>query len=280
MNPTQNPAGWDTVSRVYNHIELLTLPLARNVVDRVQSQSDLNGQGTTAFDNGCGTGVLTVALKEKFPSLPILATDASSVMVEKVNRRVEEHGWKDIKRQTLDARDLSDIADNSFSHTFSTFMVYLAPDPNKIVQEMYRVTKPGGVLGLAVWGEPYFLFFNSPWTEACRTLIPDYQSVMVMGKSWTQMEDVKAGLLRVGFRDVDAREEKAIWRWKNVQDLSKYFFEGGNPGNDMIIDSFGAKGGNVEEARRLFDRIVEREYGKEDGSIEGHVLACLATARK
>ena len=256
------------------------MPLAQTLVEKVQSQSDLNGQKTTVFDNGCGTGVLTAAIKEKFPSLSILAADASSDMVEKLNRRVEKFGWKDVKTQRLDARDLHGIGDNEFSHTFSTFMVCLAPDPDKIVQEMYRVTKPGGTLGLAVWGDPYFSFFNAPWAEACRALIPDYQPVAVMGKTWTQTENVKAGLTEVGFRDVDARDEKRSWQWKSVDDLSKYFFEGGNPGNELMIDSFKARGGSVEEARPLFDRIVEREYGKEAGYIEGHVLACFATARK
>ena len=159
-------------------------------------------------------------------------------------------------------------------------MVCLAPEPEKIVSEMWRVTKEGGVLGLAVWGDPYFGPFTKPWVKACRWQIPDYESERIMDPNWTLASNVFAGIEKAGFKDVDVWEEDCIWRWESVEAVSKYFLDGGNPGNLKSIDSFKARGGNVDEVKPHFERMLQDEYGQKDGSIELHVPATFATARK
>ncbi|KAL6720090.1 hypothetical protein ACLMJK_002011 [Lecanora helva] len=280
MNSSHNPAAWDITSQNYNKVERLSFPFAKILVDRANSLSSLDDPKANVFDNGCGTGVMTAALKMGFPDISILSSDASPDMVKVLEDKVRKAGWGKVETQTLDARNLDGIADNQFSHTFSTFMVCLAPEPEKIVKEMYRVTKPGGILALGNWGDPYFSYFNNIWTKACQMLIPDYGSATIMGESWTRAENIRTGLQQTGFKDVDAWEEKVPWRWENVEELSKYFFDGGNPGNVMMFDSFRAQGGEVEQAKPLFKKLVKEEYGEEGDRVGGEVLASLATARK
>ena len=180
----------------------------------------------------------------------------------------------------VDSRKLEGIKDGSFTQTFSTFMVCLAPEPEKIISEMRRITTEGGVLGLAVWADPYLGATSTPWEKACRKIIPDYKRPMLMETDWTLIENVIAGLAKAGFKDVHAWEETIPWIWDSVEHLSKYFFEGGNPVHVGMIDSFKARGGNVDEARSIFERVIEDEYSQKDGSIEIQVLVNLATARK
>lgn len=116
-----------------------------------------------------------------------------------------EKEWKDVQTRTVDASKLEGIADGNLTHVFSTFMICLAPEPDLIAREMYRVIKPGGVLRLAVWADPYFGFCNMPWTKACRTVMPEYEAVAPMDGRWSQTEDVKANLEGVGFEIVDVR---------------------------------------------------------------------------
>ena len=274
------PEGWTSVSQVYNNAERVTTPLAQSLLTRVNSLQPLTSPHVSVFDNGTGTGILIGLLKSTFPSLPVLATDVSPGMLSLLKEKIEKAGWENIDTRTLDSRHLDGIADDSFTHTFSTFMICLAPDPDLIAKEMYRVMQPGGVLGLAVWADRYFGFFNTPFTKACRMLVKDYEPVACMREEWTKGDQVKAGLIKAGFRDVDVREESEVWRWNNVKELSKYFFDGNNPGNEVMIESFRKQGGSVDQVRPLFEKVVEEDYAKEGGSIERSVLACLVTAWK
>jgi len=264
--------GWTSVSQVYTHVERITLPLAHQLVTFVHTHSPLSSPTATVFDNGSGTGVLIVALKTSFPSLPILAKDASPGMVSILSRRVAENGWKDVQTWTLDARKLEGITDDSFTHVFSTFMICLAPESDLIASEMYRVIKPGGVLGLAVWADPYFGFSDTPWTKACRKVMPDYEAVAPMDGRWSRTEDVKTNL--------ELREERIGWRWGSVDELVGYFFDGGNPGNEIMIESFRERGGDVGVVRGVIEGVVGEMYEREGGACEGDVVACLVVARK
>ena len=273
--------GWSTVAPVYSlEVERVTTPPSQTLVKRVSTLLPLDSPNSIAFDNGCGTGALSTVLKQQYPRIPLLATDASDGMIGIFRQRIEDQKWADVTARVVDSRNLDGLQDGSFTHTLSTFMVCLAPEPEKIVSEMWRVTKEGGVLGLAVWGSPYFGTFSTPWVTACRRQIPNYESPMVMSESWTLTSKVKAGIEEAGFKDVDVWVEDCSWRWESAEAVSKYFFDGGNPGNWKPVDSFRACGGDVDEAKPHFERAVQDEFGQEDGSIDLHAPATLATARK
>ena len=277
---TLDTAGWSSAARVYSKVEYLILPFIEKLAERAQAIQDLNNSEAKAMDNGCGTGLTSAVLKQHYVSLPVHAYDISEGMVEIIKSRAAHSDWTSFTAQVLDGRNLIGIADDTFTHTFSTFMICLAPDPDLIAKEMYRVTRKNGVLGLAVWGEPYFAPFNDPWTKACRKWIPDYEPVQVMGSAWTCIEEVKAGLERAGFRDVDIQEKSGPWTWENVDVMSKYFFDGKNPGNDAMISSFREQGGNIDKIKSTFEQIFKEDYAGQGESLEGTVLTCLATARK
>ncbi|KAK3171383.1 hypothetical protein OEA41_003467 [Lepraria neglecta] len=177
-------------------------------------------------------------------------------------------------------QNLPELPDNEFTHTFSTFVICLAPEPDRIVQEMYRVTTPGGVLGLGVWADPWFGYTSDLWTKACKQLDPRYERARIMDDEWTQPEQVKAGLQRTGFNDVVLTTERGVWEWENFDAFAKYFFDGGNPGNERMIDNWKALDRSLGEVRPVFKRIVEEEYGQPNGTLKGYVPAHLVTARK
>lgn len=278
--PTTENENWGASAPIYVQVERLTTPPTRSLLTRVSNILPLDSPNTTVFDNGCGTGVLASVVKDQHPQVSLLATDASDGMIRVLRSRIADEKWQNVTARVVDSRNLEGIQDDSFTHTFSTFMVCLAPEPGKIVSEMRRVTKEGGVLGLAVWGDPRFGPFTSPWKKATRQSIHDYEPPVLMDPNWTLANNVKAGLEKVGFKDVNVWEEDLSWRWESIEALSEFFFNGGNPPNVRTIDSFKARGGNVNEARPIFERIIKEGCRLKDGSIELHVLATLATARK
>lgn len=271
---------WGVLAPAYAHVERLTTPPCQSLLNRVSSLLPLSSPNTNAFDNGCGTGVLTSTLKGQYPQVPVLATDVSNGMLSILQTRISDRKWTDVTARVVDSRDLSGIQDNTFTHTFSAFMVCLAPDPDQIVREMLRVTKPNGVLGLAVWGDARFGQMFAPWEKACRELLPDYKPPAVMGEEWTLDTNVRAGLEKAGFKDVEVRKEDEIWKWESAEELARYLFEGGNPANVMVIESFKADGGDVEKARRIYARVVKEDFGAGDGSVGIPIPTTLATARK
>lgn len=279
MSPTNNDS-WGVLAPGYEQVERLTIQPCKTLLERVSSIFPLSTPNSNAFDNGCGTGILTSVLKSQSPQIPVLATDASDGMISILRRRISDQKWANMTARVVDSRKLSDIQDGSFTHTFSTFMVCLAPEPDQIMREMLRVTAEGGVLGLAVWGDPRFGQFFAPWEKACRELIPGYEPPTVMKAEWTLAVNVKAGLERAGFKDVEVWETNLTWQWKSAEALADYLFDGGNPANVKVIESFKARGGDIEPARTMYVKIAQEEYGSGDGSVEIQIPATLASARK
>ena len=140
-------------------------------------------------------------------------------MINVLQSRMRHRDMK-IATRVLDGRDLNGMDDDSFTHTFSTYMICLAPKPNKFAREIFRVTKPGGILGLAVWADPYFGYFNTPWTKACRIVMPDYEPFEIMDEAWTSPRCVKAGLEEAGFRDLNVTEESQCWTCQSVAEMA------------------------------------------------------------
>ena len=278
--PSTERDSWGDLAPLYAQIERLTIPPARALLNRVSALYPLSTPGSTTFDNGCGTGVLTSVIKNQFPHVPVLATDASEGMISTLRRRISDQKWTNISARVADSRHLSDVRDGEFTHTLSTFMVCLAPEPDKIVREMWRVTAPGGVLGLAVWGDPRFGRFYVPWEKACRELMPGYEPPAAMGAEWTLAENVQAGLEKVGFKDVEVWVEDIFWHFESVEATTKMFFDAGNPATMKVIESFKARGGDMAQARLIYEKGTKDESGREDGTVAVPILATFATARR
>lgn len=280
-HPAPLASKWSLHAANYRHgTEETIFPFALMLADECHQISPLDTPSAKALDNGTGTGAITAALKSLYPPLHVIAADVSQGMIDSVTTRISNEGWENVEAGVLDARNLAGIEDASLSHVLSTFMVCLVPEPKKVVAEMLRVTRPGGVLGLGLWADPYFGALNTPWTKACRELDPGYQSVAIMDEEWTRVENVERGLKEAGYVDVRLREMMLLKEWGSLDEACDIFWNGGNPAVMLLHDSWkDDRRPPLEELKPIFRRLYG-ESMERDGKVISEIWITIGTARK
>ncbi len=109
--------------------------------------------GERVLDVACGTGLITLpAARAAGPGGRVLGVDISERMVQATLRyaRAEQLHQVDVAR--MDAEQLN-LPDAGFDVALCAFGLMYLPEPERALSELRRVLRPGGRLGLAIWGE-------------------------------------------------------------------------------------------------------------------------------
>lgn len=105
------------------------------------------GAGHTVLDLACGSGNTALAAARRRNN--VTGLDLVDGLIERAKARALAEGF-DIEFLTGTVEDLP-FPDESFDYVFSTFGVMFAPDQERTANEILRVCKPGGRIGLANW---------------------------------------------------------------------------------------------------------------------------------
>ena len=97
-----------------------------------------------ALDYGCGSGNLTRHMIDL--RLPTVSADVADGFLALIDEKFGATGLSSTLK--INGRDLSTVADDTFDFVASYSVLHHVPDYLAIVEEMCRVTKPGGVLYL------------------------------------------------------------------------------------------------------------------------------------
>lgn len=110
------------------------------------------------LDIGTGPGTLWPIIRAAAPDVPLFGTDASHGMLrtggEVLRGRVA----------VMDAQRLG-FRPESFDAALLLFVLFHVPDPDSALREILTALRPGGALGLVVWGEDPGLPGRDVWTE-------------------------------------------------------------------------------------------------------------------
>ena len=232
--------------------------------------------GEEVLEIGCGTGSLTFALAEAAGFARLTAIDQSEVYLAAAQAKNRD------PRIHLERGDGCALrfANASFDRTLSMLVLpSVVPEPEQMVAEMRRVTRPGGVVAAAFWdtpgGTPHQRMFwdtaaaldNSAGTARNSTLSRPIYAPGAMERMWAE----------AGLAEIDQRSLMIRMDFTNFADYWAPFASGEG--------GLGAYVATLDDARR--DRLEHRlraAYltGRPDGdrSFVAVALSCRGLVPK
>ena len=140
---------WD---RLRADVEEMKTDLTARLLDGV-----LPLAGQRVLELGAGTGELAARLAAAVgPDGSVLASDIADGMVAVLRRHLAGHATVEVER--IDASDIS-LPDDSVDVVVFRMGLMLMPAPEVALREIRRVLRPGGRVGIAVWGSAQ----ANPW---------------------------------------------------------------------------------------------------------------------
>ncbi len=110
------------------------------------------------IDVGTGAGALLPAIRRAAPRAAIVGIDRSEGMLQLARQR------HDGPLAIMDAQSL-DLPDDCFDVAIVAFVLFHLPDPQRCLEEVFRVLRPGGKVGTATWGVEHLATANVIWAE-------------------------------------------------------------------------------------------------------------------
>lgn len=98
--------------------------------------------GEHVLEVGIGTGL---SLPEYPEGVDVTGIDVSPEMIEQAYGRIDHERAGEVTLAEMDAESM-DLDDASFDHVVAMYVLSVAPNPRRVVDEMRRVCKPGGNL--------------------------------------------------------------------------------------------------------------------------------------
>ena len=145
------------------HFHVLTCwydPVVRTLFPESVVKSTLIEQsclqpGQTVLDIGCGTGTLTLLIKQAHPNVIVHGLDIDTEILQLAQNKADAAGLE-LKLQQGSAICLP-YPDQSFDHVFTSLMMHhlITADKQSMLREAFRVLKPGGQLHVADFGAPH-----------------------------------------------------------------------------------------------------------------------------
>jgi ubiquinone/menaquinone biosynthesis C-methylase UbiE len=158
------------------------------------------------LDVATGTGAVLLPVARRVGSEGhVTGIDLSGEILREAERAVRAEGLTNVELRKMDAEHL-DFPDQTFDAVICAFSLFLFPDMEAALHEMYRVSKPGGYIGISMFGKT-----PPPFNPGWPILLQQFEAY----QGWVRMpqpiayapEEMEALLSRFGFRPIEIRSE-------------------------------------------------------------------------
>ena len=192
--------------------------------------------GAHVLDAATGRGaVLLPAAQRVGPSGRVVGIDLSAAMVEETEAAAAVQNLSQVTVRKMDAEHL-DFPNANFDAVACAFAVFLFPAQDTALQEMARVCKPDGRIGLSVFGRtppP----FDPGWSILGNLAMEYGVSVRLPQRATLSPDNLEALLNQNGFRDVQITSEMTDAVYTNEEDWWAFQFPLGTRATILAMDA-------------------------------------------
>jgi SAM-dependent methyltransferase len=252
MADTYPSDSWSQGDPYERYVGRWSLPVAREFLDWLALPPALRW-----LDVGCGTGALTVAIREKCQPSRLTGVDPSDAFLQKASARLQGHAIFNV----ASALELP-LHDADVDVAVSGLALNFFPDPARGLHEMRRVTTRGGTIAAYVWdyaGKMEFMrhFWDAAleMSSAARALDEGSRFPLCRPEALQRLFQ-EAGLTNVHVRSIDTPT-----RFADFDDFWLPFLGGQGPAPAYVM--------SLDETARheLRDRLRRRLPVESDGTI-------------
>ena len=235
--------------------------------------------GSLCLDVATASGSLALALASRVGNEgKVIGIDLAQRMLDFAERKARAHKVKNIEFKQMNAQQL-EFEDNTFDVVACSLAIFYFPDIEGALQEMKRVLKPGGTLGIAT-ADPHnaFMPLSEPYmarlhrtTDELDIHPPEYSELSTQTR---KKDGLKRLINEAGFADVDVREESIPVHFTAPEDWWNY--GRGSTWGDLVLDEM------PPDARENFKKVhldeVKKFFSKDGVKTATPVI--FATAKK
>lgn len=232
----------------YTRIADMIRPAARALVDACAISA-----GQEVLDVAAGSGNVAVLAAEE--GARVVASDISPGQVRLGSSRTAAEGL-DVEWVEADAEALP-FEDERFDCCTSVFGAMFAPRPEIAASEMFRVLRPGGTFGMAVWGT---FGFQGEMFEMTSEYVPALPEGVPSPREWAR-EDVARARLEGLASSIEIERRSMRWEFPSVEALFEVYRAGGpNVAAERAMEP--------EQQAEMAQRATEivRRWDRGDGS--------------
>jgi O-methyltransferase/aklanonic acid methyltransferase len=179
--------------------------------------------GARVLDVATGKGAALIPVAQRVGATGrIVGIDLSSAMVDEAARAARETGLSNFETRKMDAEHL-EFTDASFDAVTCAFALFFFPAMDAALREMRRVLKPGGRIGVTVFGGPPPPF-DPGWNIFAEQARAYDTAVRTPQRVAYSPEQVQSLLTTAGFSQVNPRLETYDIVFANEEDWWAFQF--------------------------------------------------------
>ena len=244
--------------------------LSRQLAPAAQALADACAvsAGQEVLDVGAGDGNFALACAREGAS--VVASDISPGMVERGRARSAEEGY-DVEWVEADAEALP-FEDARFDCVGSTFGAFIAPRPEVVSRELFRVVRPGGTVGLTAWTPDGVMAEMFGIGRRFAPLDPSQPPSELWGDEATARERLEPLASRVEYE-----RRTMVWHADSPRAFLEEFSASAPT---MAAARKGLPPERFEELIALMGEMIERNNESGDGSLRIEAEYAVIVARK
>jgi ubiquinone/menaquinone biosynthesis C-methylase UbiE len=224
--------------------------------------------GQEVLDVGAGDGSFALACAREGAS--VVACDISPGMVERGRARSEQEGY-DVEWVEGDAEALP-FQDSRFDCVGSSFGAFIAPRPDVVARQLFRVVRPGGTVGLTAWAPEGVMAEMFGIGRRFAPLDPDQPPSELWGDEATARERLEPLASRVEYE-----RRQLVWQADSPQAFLDEFIA---TAPTLAAARQALPPERFEELSALMGDLIERNNRSGDGSLRLEAEYAVVVARR